>query len=485
MEQKETQVLFVISGNMVESDIQVILNWEQIYAVYYFRTGQEKYPIDMRKVSGHFNTLEELEQALRGDIWFCRQQQCHSPQVNIFAEKNQNEKLLYNLNDDQIAFLVFQLFVDILPHTPTLTFTLEEILNQCNALFLETTQGSTDTYRTLVPNRNNGRRRMYAFAPRFSQIIIQLHRRGELYKLLMWQKHLVDINERISHPAKNSIPFTLYRAQIVSEEDLITLQSSCGKLISFGTFFLATASLETARSIARQAANNGLKSIFFEIEVVKEADLVYVEGNRVMFRLGAVFRLHSIDLAPDGVRYIKIISAESIFHHVKEQFQFEVGTTLSWLTLVNYLSLLNRCEQAETYYEYLCQKLPDIYPEKSSLNINMGTMYTMKGNMTEAIRKYELVLKDIDLLSHNTNKDDYEYQTVIQFQKKSCSIPNTIFSRSTVLGNLADVYSRNEDYKQALQHYKNALELSTNQQCRHRYQQMIDHTLQLLEQTEV
>ncbi|CAF1463825.1 unnamed protein product [Rotaria sordida] len=79
------------------------------------------------------------------------------------------------------------------------------------------------------------------------------------------------------------------------------LQSDCDTLINIGIFILATKSLLTARTIAREAANNGLISILFQIETVQGIRLHEIDSNHVIFYPGTVFRLESINEAPDNV----------------------------------------------------------------------------------------------------------------------------------------------------------------------------------------
>ncbi|CAF1300331.1 unnamed protein product [Rotaria sordida] len=63
-------------------------------------------------------------------------------------------------------------------------------------------------------------------------------------------------------------------------------------------------SLLTARDIARKAANNGLISVLFEIGIIDDMHLLNIDSDRVVFRLGAIFHVESVNLAPDGVRQL-------------------------------------------------------------------------------------------------------------------------------------------------------------------------------------
>ncbi|CAF4094510.1 unnamed protein product [Rotaria sordida] len=183
------------------------------------------------------------------------------------------------------------------------------------------------------------------------------------------------------------------------------LQSDCDKLISIGIFILATKSLLTARTIAREAANNGLISILFQIETVQGIRLHEIDSNHVIFYPGTVFRLESTNEAPDNVWYVKIKPADSEFALIKEQVHFEVKVPLSWLTFGNYLYFLNRPSQAQTYFEYLLNKRPENNIDSSIIYNNMAIMYMMdsKEEMETKAMKADLHKKLNQLDTKQTN----------------------------------------------------------------------------------
>lgn len=120
-----------------------------------------------------------------------------------------------------------------------------------------------------------------------------------------------------------SLPLAVYLTKIISKNDLDIIQFNYDRFISIGIFLLSTKSLVTARNIARQAANNGLISILFEIKVDNGVHLFNIDSDRGMFRLGTVFRLESVNLAPDGVTYVKMKCADSEFQIIKNNFNLK------------------------------------------------------------------------------------------------------------------------------------------------------------------
>ncbi|CAF1293880.1 unnamed protein product [Rotaria sordida] len=199
-----------------------------------------------------------------------------------------------------------------------------------------------------------------------------------------------------------------------------------------------------------------------------------IDSDRVILRLGTVFRLESIKLAPDGVWYAKIRPANMDFRLIKEQFQFHIEVPLSWLTYGNYLYFLRRSQQAKAYFEYLLDKLPPEHTDRSSIYNNMALIYAMQNDKTKAEKTYDEALKFAQSVKSDSAVIEYKDQTCIINPIANVTLPKTNIDRSTALGNIADIYYHKGDYKSAVEHYRQALESSTDLQYRSYFQQMIE-----------
>jgi hypothetical protein len=351
---KQSKIFLIISGSMDALEMESIFDRPQIYAIYLFDNNDLKYPINRRKMSGSFNNLEQLFEQLYKDILFYREHYTHIARIDVFPSIGQEQNLIAQLSDKQITFLTNNLFIDILPQTPLLEFKQEELIEICNHLFptkgKETGHYVNQLYEGVDEMKN------FNQDPRFSQILLKLHQLNQLNELFILQKPIIDIQERVFQSIEMSRIDCVYLTKIISDDTLQSILSSTGSYISIGIFLLATKSLLSARTIARKMAQNGLVSILFQIEVADDIHLLEIDSNRVIFRLGSVFRLESINLAPDRVYYVKIRSADSEFQCIKEQLQFETDISVSWLTYGNHLGFLRRIQQANAYFEFLLHK---------------------------------------------------------------------------------------------------------------------------------
>ncbi|CAF1401290.1 unnamed protein product [Adineta steineri] len=357
---------------------------------------------------------------------------------------------------------------------PLLDLKLEDLANICNTLFPN--QGKEITHYVDKLHKESDDVKNFVLDPKFSQIVLNLHQSNQLNELLTLQKPFVDIQKRVSESVEISTMKTVYLTRIISSDTLKIIKSGSGKFIGIGMFILATKSLCIARTIARMLADNGLISILFQIEVIEGTRLREIDPYRVIFRLGAIFRLESINLAPDGVWYVRIKSADSEFRMIKQQLQFETDVLLSWLTYGNYLYFLKQSQQAKAYFEYLLNNLPLEHIDRPSVYSNMALIYTKeneKPEKTKAKKLYDDALKCATSIDSNSKINECRDQTCIEILTAAVPSSETEIDRSIVLGRMADVYYQTGDYKSALDHYKQALHLSADSQYRSYYQHMI------------
>jgi tetratricopeptide (TPR) repeat protein len=402
----------------------------------------------------------------------------------MFSTTEQKQELISQLSDKQIAFLTYNLFTAVLPQTPLLKFKPEELLRICDLLFPgkaeETARYINQLYEKVDQVKN------FDQDPRFSQIVLRLHQLNQLNELFIVQKPLIDIQKRVFESIELSTTDTVYVTRIISNDTLESMESNIGKYISIGIFVLATKSLLTARTIARQAVNNGLTSVLFEIEAIRGTHLLNLDNDRVIFRLDAVFCLKSIDQAPDGVWDIKIKCVDKEFQLIKEQLEFEINVKLSWLTYGNYLYFLNRFEEGEAYFKYLLDKLSseDIY--QSAIYNNMGLLYAKKYEeknhrnendkeqyLHMAKTAYSKVLAYVKSIESSSTIRKNEDQPCNELSTLKAIPSNTTVDYSTVVGNIADLYYKANQYEEAMKSYMEALQLSADQQSSRYYQKMI------------
>jgi tetratricopeptide (TPR) repeat protein len=483
----QSQIFLIISGSIVPLQIQSTFDLQQIHGIYFFRNYQFKYPINERKVSGSFDKQEDLYEQLHNDILFYRELDFHTIRIDICPKLERNKIHPKELTEKQIVFLKFQLFSDILPQAPLLKFERKDLVKICDNLYSCKAEETADYINQF--HREGDEINYFDQDPKFAQIALrfhQLYHSNELNDWFILQKPFIDIQKRVFQSTEVSTMDTVYLSKIISNDTLEVLKSSSDKFISIGLFILATRSLLKARDVARQAANNGLITVLFEIEVIRGTNLLNIDDNHVIFRVGPVFCSKSINQGPDGVWYVKMKCVDKEFHLIKEQLQFDINVRLSWLTYGNYLHFLNRFEEGEAYFKYLLGKLSSENIHRFAVYNNMGLLYARKYEeekdrtntekdqyLDKAKSAYEEVRKNVKLIESSSAIEKSKDEPCIKTSTIDVTPTSTTADYSTVVGNIADLYYKTEKYEEALKSYVEALELSTDQQSCRYYQKMI------------
>ena len=425
--------------------------------------------------------VEDLFEQLHKDIQFYQEQHIHTSRIDIFSRMKQKQKLIPQLTDKQSTFLTYNLLMDILPLVPILEFTLEDITKICEILF---PNQSTQIAHYINQLQNENYHTMsFIQDPIFSQIILRLHQIDKINELFLLQKQFVDIGKQLYESAAISTLDSVYISRIVTNDTLKMMQSSIDEYISTGIFVLATKSLLTARTIARKLVDNGLLSILFHIEIIKTTRLLNIDFDRVLFHPGVVFRLKSIDRAPDDVFYVTLKPADKEFYFIKEELQFEIDVKLSWLTYGNYLYFLNRFKDGEAYFNYLLDKLSSEHFYVSAIHNNMGLLYIKKYEEKEEKDKehyfnradttFSAIFEKVNLINTSSTIRRNVNQLITELSTID-SVPTfTTIDYATVIGHIADLDYIDKRYKKAMESYMKALELSTDGRACRYYQKMI------------
>jgi hypothetical protein len=154
---------------------------------------------------------------------------------------------------------------------------------------------------------------------------------------------------------KKLYPFstTIYRAQLISDKDLKTIQDSENNLFAIHTFILASRCFSSTKNICRRAYDNGLTAILLEINIPKMTPLTYLDPDTIIFPLSTVFKIKSTAIAPDKICHLQLELANSTMDLINQKLSCTIGEHLSWLTFGNYLAHIGKYDIAQAYLKYI------------------------------------------------------------------------------------------------------------------------------------
>ena len=441
-------VFLIVSVNRL-GDVRLIAELETVHGVYIVTDADSTETIQSMstysKLSGIFALEEDLLEQLTTDICFYRQIRIVTPTVNVFKFES---NILDKLTENQIDFLCFQLFIDILPQIPV----------QSNA--------ATDT------NTSNTDHLLSDLLKANMKISI-LFQRFDVSTLQGSVKELNDIERYMAFSTKKigSSSATVYRAQLVSQKDLEQIQNGCNTLLTMQAFVVASRSFRSVLDICRRAVDNQLTVVLFEFKLSDQTSLTELDLDTVVFSLGTLFRIITVDSAPDGVWRALLESIDGAMLRIKDQLQIEIGGYLTWLTFGNYMTALRRPNYAKNYYQYLLLALPNDHSSLASIFNNMGLMYAEMDDDEEALKWFmkasELHVSDVSMLAEQS----MSAITDLAPHQSAC------LDNITILNKIAEIYYREGDYEMALAYYRRARDTAIDASSRHFYQAKIETVL--------
>ena len=256
-----TTVFLLIATNTLDN-IQSIAELDRVHAIYIvtnvtFDNNEVQRMSSYSKLSGIFNPDEDFLEQLTTDICFYHRIRIRTPTISMFKlEPN----ILDKLNKHQVDFLCFQLFSSILPHLSSqLTTSSENEISNPDQLLSRLIEANLKISH-LFQNFN------------------QSTLKESVMKLSEINRNIVSLTKNVE-----SSSVTVYRAQLVTEEDLKMIQNNSNALLAIQTFVLASRSFQSAANICRQAVDNQLTVVLFELKLSERAAVADLDSRNCCF----------------------------------------------------------------------------------------------------------------------------------------------------------------------------------------------------------
>lgn len=216
-----------------------------------------------------------------------------------------------------------------------------------------------------------------------SKVINAALQTGNIHRIFLFRGFISDILNQLKRYQVN-YPIGVYRAQLVSHEELETLKQHCGELIAFNSFFHGTTDYPQVRALLH---TSGIKAnserILFEVLADPKAVFMkpfaditkysaYQDESIVLFMAGSIFRLKSIERSTDNniwtVRMNLYNENESptkkTVEFIRRQFVFADPNLQK---LGKALCKLEKYDLAEQYFNRLLDELPPDDPLREQL----------------------------------------------------------------------------------------------------------------------
>jgi tetratricopeptide (TPR) repeat protein len=293
----------------------------------------------------------------------------------------------------------------------------------------------------------------------------------------------------------------LYRAQRIKKTEFELLKSNAGGgLMSFG-YPLSTTEDRTVAGFyitpAKEARADGEESIFFEIEITDSkksrtpfANIGYLsyfpDEEETLISIGAVFRVCSIKEQLDGLWVASLTLTEEsdkCLTRLREYITEEIGGASNLVHLGKLMSQMLKYDDAVYFYEIVLKKAS--FNENLGLRAfifdDLGTIARMRGDIKGAMELYTnagRIAQNCSPVNNNQLTNTYanlghlclqiggpqSLKMAFDYFKKGSKMVMDIFSDNPqkiaqYCSNLALLWMKRRDYVQALEQYKNAIQV--------------------------
>jgi tetratricopeptide (TPR) repeat protein len=302
-----------------------------------------------------------------------------------------------------------------------------------------------------------------------------------------------DIGQQLENN-RYSLPIRVYRAQKMSKEEIEILKNSVGEFISINSFFSTSLNRKQAQIFHDSSdRTDGIEQVFFEINADPRLDkmkafskitsLSYFPGEEeVLFMIGSIFRLDSIQRDNEGVWNIQMVLCSDNDHQIQTLFQYmkdELGTgETNELIFGHLLRKMNKLDCAEKYYRRFLNQLSSDDSNVSHCYHALGLIADDKGDYESSLIWYNKSLQmfiqtlqpdDPNIaITHNSiaivHQRKGDYSLALESYEKALSIWKRVFGEdhpriAICLNNMGNVYRNEKKYPKALECVEKALSI--------------------------
>lgn len=310
------QFFFLVSSSSSNIIIPLTYKIMQIKFIYIFATNKQYYNQwcqTFKKIGGIFTDILELCDALRRDVLtnkITASSVCDPSALSVSALPSLASD---RSNQQEAAFMYFKLLAEFLVELKDKQSTKNEFISICrsqyhgNSYELEKIEEFSNTYSKEHAIRWYTRD---SFLYRILNNALRIQDIDILFKLAFFLSDMYDQLESLYLEQSKSmtLPSVVYRGQFMTTDEFNKkIKENIGGFLSINSFFSTSADKQVALMFTGNSSSNeqNIQSVLFEIIISTQKcrrpianikDMSYmVDENEILFAMGAVFRIESID----------------------------------------------------------------------------------------------------------------------------------------------------------------------------------------------
>lgn len=484
-------MLLIVSGSLSRDVLPYVHGLNSVDSIFIFCSNRMAHEGVKReyapKVIDIYTDHDTLRQAVRQQLSLLSEQMMA---LSFFDQKQKSTK---ELTKEAASFLWFQIMFNVLIQLPQNTSSKKQMLEKCmeyyrgNSIELENIERFRKTY---IADEAIAWYTDECFVYR---LLNKALRTEDIDGLYLFRFYIIDLCKQLKEESRKNVgTLTLYRGQVMSDEELDKLKHSVGTLVSINGFFSTTLGQTVATKFLGKSNRDKHQEVLFQITAdssVKDVifanieDLSVVKGeHEVLFSVGAVFRIDSVEV-DDTLKcwIVKMTVTDEGMVNVKEYIKCirkENEDATNVVLFGHLLREMGELSKAEKYFNILLQiternslaeadiqdQIGHIFNDRSqmklafdyykrSYNIRQNRLPANHMRIAESLNNYAVIHRSMA---------EYEKAIVYCFQAQLiCLInrPNGHLDTATVLSNLANVLLSIGELVMAMKYHIDALEM--------------------------
>ncbi|CAF1953011.1 unnamed protein product [Rotaria magnacalcarata] len=434
-------ITLIVTAELGSTIIPLIHHLRQIRAIYLYNSDGEnceEWAFNYMKVKREVIQLDDLMAQMIAERW-----------IRVKADEPLPITIV-EISSTGIdgGFLHLQLLLDILVGIDSTSSGKKELLDFCRTVYKDDPL-ELDRLREFERDYDGGGALQWYTRESFVyRMLNKAFRTCDVDVLIHFRSVIRDIKCQLSKEQLSS-PIRVYRAQLMSQEEIDTLKRSVNELISINSFFSSSIDRTYALFLLDSGASASLKRVLFEIEADPllrntkpfaniSSYSSFPDEAEVLFMAGCIFRLVSVQ-EQNGINIVQLILCSEEENYLKELFKHvrqEIGEMNNLYTLG---SLLFKSGKIHAAKKCLLQRLNELPDEHT----DVAQCYHMLGN-----------------IMHECGEDDESrrmYNKALEINERTLPPNDPVIGNNH--NNLGIVYMAKKDPKQALLHYEKALQI--------------------------
>jgi tetratricopeptide (TPR) repeat protein len=488
------QILFIVSDLTARPILPKIQHIRSIIAIFIVCTDRPddiSFMNEYHKIVGIFTDQNNLLESIRQTLNLLEKQ---SMTFSLFDQKQKSSR---DLSKESVSFLWHQIIIYVLKQIPETEQSKQDLIIKCREYY-QFNKSELKNINEFEKHYCRGKAIEWYAKECFLYKLLNRALRTEdielIYSFRFFIIHLCSEIKEYSR-TKNSVVFTTYRGQTISNEEFDKWRNNIGTIISFNSFFSTSRDEKVSLEFARHnvKSNDATKRILFEIEVdpsienVFYADISdkaqYKNEREILFNLNSLFKIISIELdSTSNVSKIKLKTTDEGTDNFKQyltsvQQQIDEGSPIicfGWLLL----NELGQIDQAEKYFRMLLKTLPPDHENIVGVYNGIGCVHSRRKEFDLALENYEKAYNDcqthlppndpriVASLNNmaNIHQDKKNFTQALEYYQRALMIeeanhPNDHQQKAMIIQNIGRTLKDKDDLDNALQHLNRALNM--------------------------